>query len=84
MAGVALWFIRSEKNALNITLFVLAFVLTTLSPTDLFPRFLREEYVTPYTLKGVPCILIWGKILYDMFRLKVLNTLDSKKLEPRD
>ncbi len=68
--GVSLWFISSEKSTLNIILFVCAFVLTTLSPTDIFPRFLREEFVKPYTLKGFPCILIWSKIIFDMIILK--------------
>ena len=29
-----------------------------------------QEFVKPYTLKGFPCILIWGKIIYDMIVLK--------------
>lgn len=66
MTGVALWFTWSEKNVINIILFMSAFILTSLSPTDIFPRFLREEYVRPYTLKAFPCILIWIKIIYDM------------------
>ena len=66
MAGVALWFVASEKTPLTIALFACAFVLTSLSPTDLFPGYLREEYVIPYALKGFPCILIWLKVLYDM------------------
>lgn len=70
MTGVALWFTWSEKNVLNIILFTSAFILTSLSPTDIFPRFLREEYVRPYTLKAVPCILIWFKIIYDMLVYK--------------
>lgn len=70
MTGVALWFVASEKSLLNIVLFCSAFVLTTLSPTDIFPRFLRNEYVIPYTLKAFPCIMIWMKIVYDMIVLK--------------
>jgi hypothetical protein len=70
MAGVALWFILSEKNALNISLFIGAFVLTSLSPTDLFPRSLRESVINPYVLKAFPIILIWVKIIYDMLTLK--------------
>jgi hypothetical protein len=66
MAGVAIWFFAGKKNNLNIILFVAAFVLTSLSPTDLFPRYLREEFVKPYNLKVFPCILIWLKIVYDM------------------
>jgi hypothetical protein len=73
MTGVALWFVISKKNALNITLFALAFVFTTLSSTDLFPKFIRSEYFHPYAIKAVPCILIWFKIIYDLMTLKVDN-----------
>lgn len=67
--GVAIWFFSSERSKTNIILFALAFILTTLSPTDLFPRFLRDEFVEPYQLKVFPCILIWFKVLYDMMVL---------------
>ena len=70
MAGVSLWFITSNKSALNITLFVSAIVLTSLSPTDIFPVYLKEKFVIPYMLKVFPCILIWLKIIYDMMALK--------------
>lgn len=70
MTGVSLWFILGEKSALNIVLFSIAFIFTSLSPTDIFPGFIREGFVMPYTLKAFPCILIWGKIIYDMMVLK--------------
>jgi hypothetical protein len=70
MAGVSLWFVASPKNYVNIVLFILAFLFTSLSPTDIFPRFVREEYVNPYCLKVFPCILIWFKITYDLITFK--------------
>lgn len=81
MAGVALWFIVSEKNALNISLFVGALVLTSISPTDLFPRGLRENFVNPYVLKAFPIILIWVKIIYDSLILKTAS-LDKQNSSP--
>ncbi|HQV75873.1 MAG: DUF2029 domain-containing protein [Flavobacteriales bacterium] len=69
MTGVALWFVRSVKNGVNIGLFVFAILFTTLSPTDIFPRPLREGLVVPFVLKGVPCILIWAKVIVDMLRI---------------
>jgi hypothetical protein len=70
MAGATLWFVVSKKNALNITLFILAFILTSVSRTDIFPRYLNDHFVIPYSLKAFPCILIWLKIIYDMMVLK--------------
>jgi hypothetical protein len=70
MAGVSIWFFTIEKNWLNISLFVLAFVLTSLSPTDLFPAFLRKQYVVPYVLKVLPCILVWVMIIIEMITIR--------------
>ncbi len=73
MTGVALWFVQSEKNTVNIALFTSAFVFTSLSPTDIFPPFIRNEFVKPYILKAFPCILIWIKIIYDLVKLRKEN-----------
>lgn len=66
IAGVALWYFSQSRKPLHLVLVVLAFVFTCLSPTDMFPAVLRKNYVEPYVLKAVPCILIWFKLQYDM------------------
>jgi hypothetical protein len=86
MSGVSLWFINSPKNILNIVLMISAFVLTSLSPTDIFPNFLRENYVNVYTLKALPCILIWLKIIFDMTLInqhKEVEQLGEKEMNVR-
>lgn len=69
--GVAIWFVNTERplTALDIFLLVFALVLTSLSPSDLFPHDIKENYVIPYALKALPCLLIWLKIIYEtLFR----------------
>ena len=60
LCGVALWYLNEAEPAFwkKILLWT-AFALASLSPTDIFPRDLREQVVQPYVLKAVPCILIW-------------------------
>ena len=70
MAGISLWFVITEKTILNISLFILALIFTSLSPTDIFPDIIREDFVKPYALKGFLCILVWGKMVFDMMFLK--------------
>lgn len=67
-AGVAIWFIVQERpiDKGTIALFVLALLLTTLSASDLFPRSVRENYIKPYSLKALPCILIWLVLTYEL------------------
>ena len=66
--GIALWFMVGTKSKFNIAVMIMAFILITLSPTDLFPRFLRESLVQAYTLKAVPAILVWFLVLIEMWR----------------
>jgi hypothetical protein len=73
MAGVAIWYVSENRNKLDLSLLLLAMLLTSLSPTDLFPKFLRDHYVIPFSLKALPCILIWIKIVYEMLAMKLSN-----------
>lgn len=68
-AGAALWYFQKEKPTRPETgMMLLLFVLTILSPTDLFPRYLRNEFVVPYALKALPCVIVYFKIFGDMIR----------------
>lgn len=66
MTGVGIWYFCQPATATNRTLAILAFVFTSLSPTDVFPVFLREQLVLPYVLKGVFCITVWAKLTVDL------------------
>jgi len=66
ITGVAVWFGSQKIKIENLVLLVLALVLTSLSPTDLFPASIREHYVLPYDLKVLPCVLIWLKITFEL------------------
>jgi hypothetical protein len=73
--GVAIWFINAERpfSKLDIGLMIFAFILTSLSPSDLFPRYLKDNYVMPYALKALPCFLIWLKVIYEAICRKSPN-----------
>ena len=78
--GVAIWFVNTQKpvSVVDISLMVFAFLLTSLSPSDLFPRYLRVNYVEPYALKALPCFIIWIKIIYEtLFRKYTLTEANA-------
>jgi hypothetical protein len=66
ISGVAMWYYSQNPSKGNYVLLALAFIFTALSPTDVFPKFVRDEWMKPYTIKAVPCILIWGKLTFDL------------------
>ena len=66
MSGVVIWYFSQEKTTWNLILLVLAFVFTSLSPTDIFPRTVRINFIQRYALKAVPCIAIWLKTIWEL------------------
>ncbi len=66
IAGIALWYTTETKNKLSLGLLIACFVLSSLSPTDIFPRSIREAYIVPYALKALPCFMVWVLIEYKL------------------
>ncbi len=65
--GVAIWYVANNStHYARIFLIVFVFILTSLSPSDLFPAFVRDMYVKPLVLKALPCILVWLYLMYDL------------------
>lgn len=66
--GVAVWYVAVpwKRSRWDIALMVFAFILTSMSPSDLFPAFIRKEWVQPYALKALPCTIIWLKLIYEL------------------
>ena len=66
--GIVVWYTAApwQRTRWDVALLVLAFVLSSLSPSDLFPAYLRREWVQPYALKALPVTLIWLKLCYEM------------------
>lgn len=66
--GVAIWYVAApwQRSKWDIALMVFAFILTSMSPSDLFPSYLRKTFVHPYALKALPCMLIWLKLCYEI------------------
>jgi hypothetical protein len=65
--GVAVWFINLERpvSKFEIGLLIFALLITSLSPSDLFPKYINRTYIKPYALKALPCFAIWLKVIYE-------------------
>jgi hypothetical protein len=70
VAGVAIWFVIQNMPKSNwvIALLVLTFILTILSPTDIIPRFIRQEYIVRYSLKALPCFIAWCVLIFQLLK----------------
>lgn len=67
--GVALWYVAApwKRTGWDVALMVFVFILSSMSPSDLFPAYIRKHYVQPYALKALPCVLVWLKLIYEMW-----------------
>lgn len=67
VAGVMIWFImQKQKTAFVIGLMVFVMILTCFSFSDLFPKFIKENYILKYSLKALPCCIVWFRVIYEL------------------
>ena len=76
--GIWYWSVPWKRSKWDIALMIFAFILTSFSPSDLFPAYLRKEFVKPYALKALPCAIIWFKLSYEMCFRNYIEIGESK------
>ncbi len=66
--GIVIWYTAApwQRTGWDVFLLVFAFILSSMSPSDLFPAYLRKEFVQPYALKALPVTIIWLQLCYEM------------------
>ncbi|OIP02283.1 MAG: hypothetical protein AUJ98_01795 [Bacteroidetes bacterium CG2_30_33_31] len=77
MVGAAIWFFNSCKSKLNNVIFIIALLFTSLSPTDIFPVYIRTEIFVPYVVKSFPMILIYGILIFELLKMDFANAKDD-------
>ncbi len=80
--GIVIWYTAApwQRNGWDIALMVFAFILSSLSPSDLFPAYIRKTWVQPYALKALPITLIWLKLCYEM----LLKSYDPAQIQSEE
>ncbi len=68
VTGIAIWYMIQDKTHAKFNNSLLAFVIifTSLSATDLFPPYVREHFILPYSLKALPCFIVWCVLVYQL------------------
>ena len=68
MLGVAIWYIAVpwKRSRLDLYLLIFCFFLTSLSCTDIFPAYIRTYWIRAFSLKALPVVIIWMKIVWEM------------------
>ena len=69
IAGVAIWYITVpwKRNKWDIALMVFVFVFSSLSSSDIFPKFVKTHFIMPYAIKALPVSIVWFKLCYELY-----------------
>lgn len=81
LVGIAIWYIINEKTTARNVLMILAFLLVALSPTDLFPPYIRIHFIQPYSLKALMPVIIWLMISWDLMRKVFPSSAEPSALQ---
>lgn len=68
--GAALWYLYAPQATWRKYLLIAVFVFTCLSPTEVFPRFVRDQIFNPLHVKAIPIIITWFVSIFDLFNWK--------------
>lgn len=70
VAGAAIWYISLDRTTWHKWLLISLFIFTCLSPTELFPKPIKDHFFIPYHIKAIPCILVWAVCMFELFTFK--------------
>lgn len=75
--GVGIWFVVSSLPEKIKNILLIFLILGSLSPTDLFPKFIKWNYIIKYSLRAVPVAILYFTIIYELcfaeFKTEILK-----------
>ncbi len=82
ITGVAIYWLYCPRNTIDIILIITCYILTVTSSTDLMPAYVKKNFIKPYVLKALPCVIIWLRVLFLMhIEGRVTRTALAKPLD---
>ena len=83
--AVCLWFVMQPPSKWANAIFVFALILTSFSYSDIFTPYVREKIIRPYSLKALPCFVVWLLITWQVYtkqflKLDLLKGLSARKI----
>ena len=70
VAGAAIWYYAQPSVRWHLWLILFVFIFTSVGTTDIFPPPLRKSFMLPYTIKALPCIVLWVVVWAQLMTLK--------------
>lgn len=68
ISGACIWYLSApwQRNRWDVVSMVLVLMISGFGSSDLYPRCIRHDLIQVYSLKALPCTLVWLKLCYEM------------------
>ena len=68
ISGACIWYLSApwQRNRWDVVFMVLVLMISGFGSSDLYPRCIRHDLIQVYSLKALPCALVWLKLCYEM------------------
>jgi len=68
LSGVCVWYFAApwQRGKADIWLLIFVFLLSSMGSSDLYPRAIKRESIQAYSLKALPCLIVWLKLCWEM------------------
>ena len=68
ISGACIWYLSApwQRNRWDVVFMVLVLMISGFGSSDLYPRCVRHDLIQVYSLKALPCTLVWLKLCYEM------------------
>ncbi|MDQ6886340.1 MAG: DUF2029 domain-containing protein [Gemmatimonadota bacterium] len=83
VTGIAIWFATEPRTPLSIGIMALTLLLVSGASGDLLPVWIRRDFMVPWRVKTIPCVLAWAVIQWQLFR-DVIAGSASQRGETRE
>jgi hypothetical protein len=80
--AICLWWLMQPPSRTANIFFWTTWILTTLAYTDLLGRWTRTQLYHPYSLKALPCFILWLVIIVQIHSRQFLEARYPFKLQP--
>lgn len=83
--AVCIWYVIQPPSKWANAVFVFALLLTSFSYSDIFTPYIRIHFIRPYSLKALPCFVVWVLITVQVYtrqflKVDLLNGLKQRSL----
>jgi len=65
--GIAIWYVSAPTERLRTAVMTLTLLVMVVHDVDIVPRWVKNEILIPYRIKGIPCLVAWLVMEWQLF-----------------